>query len=359
MSYLGDFRLGDTFDLKFVTTAAATGAPTQLAGTPVISAYPGNSTTQITAGITLSVDFDSVTGLNNVRVVASSGNGYATATNYQLVITTGTVGGTSAVGYVVGQFSIENRSALMPTTAARTLDVTTGGEAGLDVNNMSALAVGPNPALGIAESGTMQSGSTGTTAVLRSATSFGDDNPLGYQIWITGGTGVGQTRFITAWVSATDTATVATWEVTPDNTSTYIVFPSAAATGGGGGGATAQEVWEYATRVLTAGTNINGSTFTAIPWNAAWDAEVQSECTDALNAYDPPTNAEMDARTIAAADYATAANLATVDTVVDAIKVKTDQLTFTVTGEVDANSKSINDEPVLGDGTSGNLWRGS
>ena len=27
----------------------------------------------------------------------------------------------------------------------------------------------------------------------------------------------------------------------------------------------------------------------------AWDAEVQSECTDALNAYDPPTKAEMDA----------------------------------------------------------------
>ena len=34
---------------------------------------------------------------------------------------------------------------------------------------------------------------------------------------------------------------------------------------------------------------------TALPWNAAWDAEVQSECADALNAYDPPTKAEMDA----------------------------------------------------------------
>ena len=127
MSYLGDFRLGDTFDTKFCTTAASTGAPTTLSGTPVVSAYPGNSTTQLTAGITLTVDFDTVTGLNNVRVVATSGNGYATATNYQLVITTGTVGGTSAVGYVIGEFSIENRSALMPTTAARTLDVSAGG----------------------------------------------------------------------------------------------------------------------------------------------------------------------------------------------------------------------------------------
>jgi hypothetical protein len=37
----------------------------------------------------------------------------------------------------------------------------------------------------------------------------------------------------------------------------------------------------------------NGAGLTALPWNAAWDAEVQSECTDALNAYDPPTYAEM------------------------------------------------------------------
>ena len=135
MTYIGDIRLGDTFDVKFCTVTT-TGAPTQLAGSPVISAYPGNSTTQLTAGITLTVDFDSVTGLNNVRVVATSGNGYATATNYALVITTGTVGGTSAVGYVVAQFSIENRSALMPTTATRTLDVSSTGEAGVDWGNV-------------------------------------------------------------------------------------------------------------------------------------------------------------------------------------------------------------------------------
>jgi hypothetical protein len=135
MAYLGDFRLGDTFDTKF-TTVATTGAPTTLAGTPVISAYVGNSVTESTTGITLSVDFDGRTGMHNVRVVATSGNGYATASDYQLVITTGTVGGTSVVGYVIGEFSIEHRSALMPTTAARTLDISAGGEAGLDWANI-------------------------------------------------------------------------------------------------------------------------------------------------------------------------------------------------------------------------------
>lgn len=55
-----------------------------------------------------------------------------------------------------------------------------------------------------------------------------------------------------------------------------------------------------------------GAGLTSIPWNASWDAEVQSEVADALAAYDPPTNAEMEARTLAAAEYATASALATV-----------------------------------------------
>jgi phage baseplate assembly protein W len=64
-----------------------------------------------------------------------------------------------------------------------------------------------------------------------------------------------------------------------------------------------------------------GAGLTAVPWNAAWDAEVQSEVADALAAYDPPTKAELDS---AVAPLATAAALATVDGIVDAILVDTD-----------------------------------
>lgn len=59
---------------------------------------------------------------------------------------------------------------------------------------------------------------------------------------------------------------------------------------------------------------VAGAGLTAVPWNAAWDAEVQSECTDALNAYDPPTNAEMELRTLPAADYTVVSDLGTVQT---------------------------------------------
>lgn len=142
MAYIGDFTIGATLDFKF-STVGTTGAPTTLAGTPVISAYVGNSTTQLTAGITLTVDFDGVTGLHNVRVVASVGNGYAAATDVDLVITTGTVGGTSVVGYVVGSFSIDNRStaAIKSDTAAILIDTAEIGVAGA---GLTALASATN-----------------------------------------------------------------------------------------------------------------------------------------------------------------------------------------------------------------------
>src|SRR3989304_2379032 len=131
-----DYALETTFDVKFTTRRFSTGAPFTLAGTPVISAYVGNSLTQITAGITLTVDFDGVTGLNNVRVVATSANGYAAGSNYALVITTGTVDSVSVVGEVGAEFSLEAQSPLRPTVAGRTLDVSAGGEGGLDWANV-------------------------------------------------------------------------------------------------------------------------------------------------------------------------------------------------------------------------------
>lgn len=106
--YFGDILLGSTINIKFTTKNAAL-VPFTLAGTPVISAYIGSSGTQLTAGITLSVNFDSVTGLHNVEVVASNGNGFSANTDVSLVVTTGTVDGVSYVGTVIGNFSIQNR----------------------------------------------------------------------------------------------------------------------------------------------------------------------------------------------------------------------------------------------------------
>ena len=71
-----------------------------------------------------------------------------------------------------------------------------------------------------------------------------------------------------------------------------------------------------------------GAGLTAVPWNAAWDAEVQSECTDALNAYDPPTKTEMDT---AHGLLATVAKQDVIDALIDAIKVVTDNMAAAAT----------------------------
>lgn len=118
MTYLGDYIEDNTaLNLKFTTKQFSTGAPFTLAGTPVISVYKANDITQTTAGITLTVDFDSVTGLNNVLIDLSADAFYAANNDYQVVITTGTVDGVSVVGVVVGEFSIENRFTDVPQTA--------------------------------------------------------------------------------------------------------------------------------------------------------------------------------------------------------------------------------------------------
>lgn len=53
---------------------------------------------------------------------------------------------------------------------------------------------------------------------------------------------------------------------------------------------------------------------------------------------------------------ATQASVDTVDTVADAIKAKTDQLTFTVANQVDSNVQYVNDTQVDGTGASGDEW---
>ena len=57
-----------------------------------------------------------------------------------------------------------------------------------------------------------------------------------------------------------------------------------------------------------------GGGLSAIPWNSSWDTEVQSECTDALNAYDPPTKGEFDSGLAALNDLSAAEVNAEVDT---------------------------------------------
>ena len=135
--YLGDFSASTVIDFKFTTFRPSTGAPFTLAGSPVISVYKDDSTTQSTAGVTLTVDFDSVTGLHHVRITtATDGTFYANGGEFECVITAGTVDSVSVVGSCIGRFTLRSQAALYPTTAGNTLDVNANGEAGIDWANV-------------------------------------------------------------------------------------------------------------------------------------------------------------------------------------------------------------------------------
>lgn len=110
MSYHGDIFAGATIRFAFNTIASATGAPITLAGTPTIRVYKDDSTTEDDSGITLNVDFDSITGMHLVEIDTSAdGTFYAAGSDYFVKINAGTVDGVSVVGTVVGHFSIQNR----------------------------------------------------------------------------------------------------------------------------------------------------------------------------------------------------------------------------------------------------------
>lgn len=221
MNYRGDIALGSTIDFKFPSRRFSSGAPFTLAGSPALAAYVGNGTTEITAGITLTVDFDGRAGLNHVRVVATSGNGFAAGTDVDIVITAGTVDSVSVVGEIVGSFSIENRSALRPATAGRTLAVSAAGGADANVTHNAGSAItqsGGRQEVNVSHFG----GSAGT---------FASGRP---EVNTTHAAG-------TAWGSGAITA---------------ASIASGALTSATFAAGAFDAVWSVATRLLTAGTNI-------------------------------------------------------------------------------------------------------
>ncbi len=142
MSYLGDIAVSQILYTKFTTTAPSTGAPTTLSGSPVISIYKDDGDTESTSGITLTVDADSRTGMNKLKIDTSSdGTFYATGHDFQIVITTGTVSGVSAVGYVVGEFSISNRvSNVTKWNGTAVSSPATAGIPDVNIKNMNNVA---------------------------------------------------------------------------------------------------------------------------------------------------------------------------------------------------------------------------
>lgn len=170
--YLGDYAVGSTVRFLF-NTQKSDGTPITLAGTPSVTAYKDASTTQVATGATLTVDFDSVTGMHLVAIDTSAdATFYAAGSDFSIVLAAGTVDSVSQVGVMVGNFSLANRTAALiasERTAIGTalLDLAAGIETGLTLRQALRL-------LASAEAGKL-SGAATATVVIRNAVADSKD----------------------------------------------------------------------------------------------------------------------------------------------------------------------------------------
>lgn len=236
-----------------------------------------------------------------------------------------------------------------------------------------ASAGAPLPIFGVIDWGTAQASAPGTF-VHRNGLSLANDIINGAVEHVYAGTGAGQLRMAYDFTSASDTSNVSPdWTTTPSTDSQYVTFGSPpaptnatslptvrvgamdndvitdAAVAADTVTSIATGVWNNGTRILTANTNLSildaAGIRTALGMASA-DLDTQLDVIAAAVA-----TAIADIGTVDnLVDTEIAAILAAVDTEVAAIKAKTDQLTFTVAGLLDANSRRINDVALAGDG---------
>ena len=178
MAELGDRASGQT--IAFTFTTSVNGVPTDLSGSPAISVYQSGNTTPITAGVTLTQTYNSTVGLNYVSIVASAGNAFASGQDYDVVITTGTLGGVSQVGLTVGHFSLNLANvASIQNTSLNTPDASGNVQADIAaVNGQANNAVALQYATGTMLRGQVGPGAGTPTSVPVSSLLIGDGGTL-------------------------------------------------------------------------------------------------------------------------------------------------------------------------------------
>lgn len=345
---------------------------------PVVNAgtvtFPTGATLASTANITAGT-ITTVTNLTNAPTAGDLTAAMKTS------VTTAATAATPIAASVTGAVGSVIAAVTLPSIPANWITAAGIADASIDRATFAA-----DTGLQNIRANTAQAGAA-TTITLdgsASATNSFYNNDL---IYLTGGTGAGQSRFITAYVGATKVATVATWAINPDNTTTFAILPFDAVAG-----ATAPTVAQIATGVwqdttggdftvassigksvmngvaLGTGLTINDITtktgysltqtfptnFSALGISAG--GHVSN--VDTLTTYTGNTVQTGDgfARLGAPAGASVSADVAAVKTDTAAVKVQTDKLAFTSANKVDANVLSVNSHGVTGDGHAGTEW---
>ena len=335
MTYKGDFAVGATVRFMWNTFAIA-GESITRATNGTISVYKDGGTTQSTAGVTDTEDFDGLTGVHYVAIDTSAdGAFYNAGSDFAVVLSGATIDG-KAINAVLAEFSIQNRAALRPTVAGRTLDVSAGGEAGIDWANIG------SPTTTVNLSGTNIDTDQVVASVTNGVTVTTNNDKTGYALSAAG--------VLAIWHQlVADIVTIGSMgAIIRDALDEAISSRSTL---------TAAQVWSYVTRTLTATSDSAGVTtllsrisaalsFTSGRVNAqvgGMDANVLTDTALAnsavseiqqglstltdLQIYELVSNVITDSavvtttilnnRTLPAADYATASAVAAIATIVN------------------------------------------
>lgn len=130
------YALGATVPIRFTSRRFSTGAPFALAGTPTVDVYEQGSLVQVQTGLSVTADYDGVTGANYLELTVSLGNGYSAGKIYDVQVSAGTVDGVSVVGEVIYRFRLETAQEAAERQMAQVFEAVVIGATG---NSPSAL----------------------------------------------------------------------------------------------------------------------------------------------------------------------------------------------------------------------------
>lgn len=264
--------LGDTYYFHF-STIDSSGAPITMGGTPEVTVYEDGGLTEIEAADTFTTDADSKTGFHLVALACTSGNGFEVGKWYTAIIDdTGspTVDSVSVAGRVLKTFRVvaaEQQAGIpkVDSTLIEGGDATDALDAATPTANLAAGAITDASLAGNME--------------IVFETDFATAYNTTTNAWATNLTNViGELDASEIATDAIGAAEIASEAIGADELGPDSITTSELATG----------------CITNDEMAITGNELTAVPWNSAWDAEVESEATDALNLYDPPTDTEMD-----------------------------------------------------------------
>lgn len=319
MSHLGMRAVSSTIYIPFTTHAAsgAAVAPSTAIEAADVILYKNGSATQRTsqAGWTMTSPFDSITGLHMLAIDLSDNTDagfYAAGSSYIAVLSPDETVDSLAVVRVIAEFDIGvmpanvtqwlGTAAATPTVAGvPEVDIThIGGTAvtaaaGIPEVKVASLAAGAITAAAVA-TGAIDADALAADAVAEIADGVWDEDATGHQTQGSYGQAIGdpgantKTIYTMASYIGVDGAELtaipwnAAWDAEVQSEAQDAITASALATA-----AALDTVDNFldteiaAIKTVTDAIGATGTGLTAVPWNAAWDAEVQSEVKDALD----------------------------------------------------------------------------